>query len=459
MVSEIYLKQERYSDAVETLQQFIKRYPGSDNIPYSNLKIIEIWKNSGFAQKVYQAIEGFYLEYNPSSQYWKDQNENSRVNRAIRRALKEYVVLMTGYYHSRFQKSSKDADYRRAVRWYERYLQHYSAYAQNDEIYFLYAELLAQKKQLPQAFEYYELAAYDNDLIVHKDAAYASILVSNQLLANTEDEDKYLAKHISYALKYAQQYSADERTQPLIVYAAELAFRSTQFKTTIELVDLKLGQDTSDVYMAGLRAASYFNLNEYAESESLYSQILLSNGLRPDERIEYVDKLALAIYKQGEAAQNNNNIARAIEHFSRISTTAAKSEISATGLYDAIALSMQHQQWDGAINDIKRFQVLYPQSKFQVDVSKKLSAAYLASDQGVKAAQEFEKISTLEGDTATQAAALWKAATLYEEKDKTDDAIRSYEEYTERNKKPYALKYSSNCSRSGLVSFSNSSNS
>ena len=437
MVSEIYLKQERYSDAVKIHRQFIRHYPQSDNLPYSNLKIIEIWKDSGFVQKVYQAIEGFYLEYNPSSQYWKNQNENSRVNRAIRRALKEYVVLMTGYYHSRYQKFAEDADYKSAIRWYRRYLQHYSAYAQNDEIYFLYAELLAQKNKLTQAFEFYRLAAYDNDLIVHKDAAYASIIVSNKLLTDNESDSRYLNEHISYALKYALQYSADQRTQQLILHAAELSFRSKQFKTTIELADLKLANDASDVYIAGLKAASYFNLDDYIESESIYRQILETKQLTPGQRSEYADRLALSVYKQGETAQKNNETLQAIQHYSRISAIAPQSEISVTGLYDAIALSMQHRQWGGAISKIKRFQTLYPGSKYQVDISKKLSIAYLASDQGLKAAQQFEKLSTIGDDAVTQAAALWKAATLYREKGKTDDAIRSYEEYAARNKKPY----------------------
>jgi tetratricopeptide (TPR) repeat protein len=437
MVSDIYLKQERFSDAVDTHQQFIEKFPQSDNIPYSRLKIIEIWKNSGFAQKVYPAIEGFYVEYNPSSQYWKNQNENSRVNRAIRRALKEYVVLMTNYYHSRFQKSAKEADYKSATRWYQRYLQHYSAYAQNDGIYFLYGELLAQKNNLAQAFEYYELAAYDNDLIVHKDAAYASIITSNELLQDEANYEKYLGTHISYALKYAQQYSTDQRSQKLILHATELSFRSGRFKTTIELADLKLANDPSDVYLTSLKAASYYSLDDFSESETIYQAILLSDRITRQQRVDFGDKIALAIYKQGESAQQNNQILQAIRHYSRISKIAPKSEISATGLYDAIALSIQHKQWDGAISDIKRFQTLYPKSNYQVDISKKLSAAYLASDQGIKAAQELEKISTLGDDIATQAAALWKAATLYEEKGKTDEAIRSYGQYVKRNKKPF----------------------
>lgn len=442
MVSDIYLKQERYSDAVDTHKQFIKFYPKSKNIPYSYLKIISVWKNSGFTNKVYDAIETFYVKYNASSQYWKDQVDDSSVNRAIRRSLKEYVVLMTGYYHNKYQKSLKNKDYKKTELWYKRYLKHYRAYAQQDNIYFLYAELMSQKKNYEQALKYYELAAYDNDLIVHKDAAYASIVISNKLLAKPKapGKDKLLKKHIDYALKYSQAYPTDKRTYKLIKHATELAFKSKQYKTTIELADIIIASRPLEpnVYIVSLKGESYFNLSEYAESESLYTQVLKSGKLPKKDRTKIQDKLALSIYKQGELALEAKQTPQAINHYSRISNIVATSKIAATGLYDAIALNMQHNQWKSAISDIKRFQQLYPGNKLQRDVSKKLSAAYLSSNQGIKAAQEFEKISSMGGgDLAIQSAALWQAAELYEEKNKLKDAIRSYEEYARKFKKPY----------------------
>jgi len=439
MVADIYLKQERYSDAVETHQQFIKYYPNSDNIPYSHLKIIDIWKNSGFTNKVYGAIEGFYLQYNPSSKYWKNQNENSSINRAIRRSLKEYVVLMTGYYHNKYQKTSKSKDYELTDRWYKRYLKHYSAYAQQDNIYFLYAELLTQKRKYKDALKYYELAAYDNGLIVHKKSAYASILMSDKLLAKDPVNKKYLKKQISYALKYAQKYPADKKTYKIIKHAAELAFKSADYKSTIELADILVANNPNknNAYISSLKAESYFKLGEYAESENLYAKLIKSNKANKKQRVKYTDKQALSIYKQGEKAQKNKDYPQAINHFSRISLIAGTSKIAATGLYDAIALNMQHKQWNSAIKDIKRFKKLYPRNKLQADVSKKLSVAYLKSNQGIKAAAEFEKISSMGGDIALKSAALWQAAALYEEKNKYNDAIRSYKEYVKKFKKPY----------------------
>jgi tetratricopeptide (TPR) repeat protein len=439
MVSNIYLKQQRYSDAVNTHKQFIKHYPDSSNIPYSHLKIIEIWKDSGFIKKVYNSIEDFYLQYNPSSKYWQKQNENSRVNRVIRRSLQEYVVLMTGYYHNKYQESASNADYNNSEKWYKRYLEHYQSYANKDNIYFLYAELLSQKELHAEALKYYELAAYDNEIIVHKEAAFASIVSSDKLLSKNKGNKEYLDKHISYALNYAQQYPTDADTQELITHAAEVAYQSKNYKTAIELADISLLNKPLQPkpYIKGLKAESYFQLGEHVESESIYGELLSADNLSPEQRAQYEDKLALSIYQQGETAQKNNDIVSAIYHFSRICDVAVNSTIASTGLYDAIALNVQHQQWNDVIKQSTQFQRLYPTNKRQADVSKKLSVAYLSSNQGIKAAQEFEKMANMGNDIAIKTAALWQAAELYEEKDKINDAIRSYEEYADKFSTPY----------------------
>lgn len=437
-LSALYLKQQRYSDAVDIHQQFINQFPASDNIPYSHLKIIDIWEQSGFYNKVYEAVEPFYLQYNPSSSYWRNQNKNSNVNRAIRRALKKYVILMSAYHHNKYQQSNSPSDYKKTASWYERYLRHYSAYAQQDNIYFLYGELLTQINKNRLAFKYYELAAYDNDLIAHKDAAYATITLSNKLLI--KDKKEYVHKHLDYAFKYAQKYSGEERAQVIMQHAAELAYHSEKYKTCIEFSDLLLAAKTANKhgYISGLKAASYFKLEEYSEAETIYSGLLKTGGFKNGQQKQVQDKLALAIYRQGEQALSNNDTAQAIHHYSRISSLAPDSDISATGLYDSIALNMQQKQWKTAIASSKHFQTLYPDHKLKSDISKKLSVAYLRSNQGLKAAWEFEKISNQSENINAQKSALWQAAELFQEKNKIDAAIRSYQDYSRKFKKPYS---------------------
>lgn len=441
MIGDLYYKQERFSDAVDTHRQFIKFFPDSDDIPYAYLKIIEIWKNSGFKEPIYQAIEDYYQAFSPSSSYWVNQNENSKINRVIRRSLREYIVLMTGYYHNRYQSSSGDADYQQADKWYRRYLKNYEAYAQQDNLYFLYGELLAQRNKRMDAFKYYVLAAFDNELILHQEASYAAIILSGELYTETS-EKQFLDKNILYAKVFARQFPQDERAYPVALQSAEQAYQDQRYSNAIELADLALlSSNNNSVFRPSLiKALSYFNLNDFEEAESLYKKLLLSNELDNSQRQEFRNNLALAIYRQAEKATNNEDTARSIYHFARIANIVPESEIAASGLYDAIALNMKFEQWTDAIGLIDRFQKLYPQHKFSNDVSRKLSAAYLNSNQGIKAAREFEKIARTDSDLAIKAAALWQAAQIYEEKNKIELAIKSYQEYTDNYLKPYGQR-------------------
>jgi tetratricopeptide (TPR) repeat protein len=189
-----------------------------------------------------------------------------------------------------------------------------------------------------------------------------------------------------------------------------------------------------------LQAASYFELGEFAAAENIFSRILKRPKLKPAQKKEYSDKLALAIYRQGEQSREQQDISRAIHHFARVVELAPRSNVAATGLYDAIALNIQHKQWQSAIGQIRTFQQRFPRHRLQADVSKKLSLAYLKSDQGIKAAQEFEKISKLDSDREVRAAALWQAAELYEKKNKPNEAIKTYKKYIDNFQKPYTQR-------------------
>ena len=61
----------------------------------------------------------------------------------------------------------------------------------------------------------------------------------------------------------------------------------------------------------------------------------------------------------------------------------------------------------------------------------------MSSNQGIKAAKEFEKIARVDSSLTVKAAAQWKAAQLYEEEGKLKEAIQAYSTYASKFKKPY----------------------
>jgi len=441
-LSDIYRKQSRFSDAVDTLTYFAKNYPKSDNIPESYIKIIDIWKESGFRNKLINAVDEFYAQYNPHSQYWVKVNPNRKIYKNVHASLEKYLLLMATHFHHEYQSRKKNSNFEKADMWYKRYLTHYRAFARKNKIYYLYAELLASHKDYPKALENYEFAAYDTDIILNKDAAYETIVLTDKMLKNKQhsaDKAELLDKHLKYATLYTRLYPDDKKSNKIIAHAAELAFAANKHSKAVELSELIANaSDTKSTINANIiKAHSYFKMEQFASAEAAYQNLFDSSRIGEKTRAKIEDKLALSIYKQAEIEKAKNNFQLATWHYLRIANSAPNSSIGATGIYDAVAMAMTMKKWPEAISFMKKFKNLYPDHELNNEVSKKLSVAYLSSNQSLEAAKEYEKISGSEKDSTLKIAALWKAAELYEEKGETDSAIRTYVDITKKYKRPY----------------------
>lgn len=464
VISDIYLKQERYSDSVNVLDEFISRYPNSQNLPEAQLKIVSAWQKGGFSANLFNSVELLYQKYNLNAQYWKN-NQGSDVKRLIAKSLKSYILLMSEHFHARYQKSGSDEYYLSAAKWYSRYLTDYDAYARKDKVYFKYAELLRERKENKKALDYYELAAYDEELILDKKSSYLTIILTDILYRNQAASQKYqyLEKHIKYAMLFSALYPEDERISKIIAYASELAYADKKYEETVRLANL-LGEkvepnteSNNNTYKINtLKAQSYFKLTQYSAAESAYSSLLGSPELTPKDKKEFTDRIALSIYRQAINFQSQQMNDEAIHHFMRISDIAKSSDIAATGMYDAIALLINDKSWEQSVNAIKRFQTFFPKHKYNQDLTKKLSIAYLNSDQKLKAAEQFEKISSFEKSRDVKMTALWQAAELYESKNNHVSAVRSYTKYANTYKKPYAQNMEAMFKLVDLYSRSNS---
>jgi len=442
-VSNVYLKQERFSDAVSVLERFIHYEKKSKNIPSAYLSILRIWSKGGFAEKLNKSANQFYVKYNPDSVYWKNirrkKSKNSTYERFIALSLKRYVLELSSHYHNAYQRDKKQTEFMNANLWYKRYLKHYQTHIHKDNINYLYAELLSSAKKIKDSLKYYEKSAYDNQLILNKDAAYATIITTSHLVKHSS-KTLYLNKHIEYAMLFTQLYPHDKRTNNIIAHAAELAYSNKQYSKTIKLASLisETGARNTRQKLNILAAHSYFKLNKYAEAEERYADLLKYHYSNPKNTRNLENHLALSIYKQAEIEKSRDDIPLATSHFLRIAKVVPKSNIAPAGMYDAIALFMSKNIWSKAIASMKDFQVQYPKHKLNNNISKSLSIAYLKSNQNLKAAQEFEKLALMGNNKKFKKTALLQAAELYMDENNYPASIRSYEKYIKYYKKPFS---------------------
>ncbi|RYY77083.1 MAG: tetratricopeptide repeat protein [Gammaproteobacteria bacterium] len=436
-VAQTFLDQERYSDAAETMEQYIKTYPNANQHAYAQLKTLEIWQLGKFKQRFAETLANVYHQYNPKAPYW-NTHRDSKVQDKFFNALREHILNAATNFQDDYLTSHNPKNLEQAKLWYDRYLEHYSSFAKQDKVYTTYAELLADSGINASALKYFELAAYDGDIILDKDAAYATITETDKLFTQTPTNIGVLKKHIHYVFLSAQLYKNEARYQNAVLHAQELALKNNLASDSILLADtLSDSAGEQLLYDSNLmKGLAYIQLNQYSQTETIFGDLIKSNK-RPNDQKRLNDNLALAIYKQAEAKVASGNTDAAMQEFARVPKEAPTSDIAPKALYEAVLLAMKHEKWNFAVSSIQNFQSLYPQHELNKDATRQLSIAYLNAGDSIKAAQAFEKISGEEGDENVKMASLWKAAELYESKGNIDNAIKAYTSYAENYQRPY----------------------
>ena len=443
VVAELLLKQERYNDAVDTLQAYIDNFAGEDSVASAHLRIVSIWKEANFFSRYVSALEVLHNQYHPKAPVWDSAHKISQQEaQQLNATLREHIILLSSYYHNQYNKQGKQALWDKANTWYTRYLSGYKAFARQDKIYPLYAELLNKAKRYKAAFEYYELAAWDGDIVLDKESAYATVYLSSRLYqsASPMDKPEWLEKHLSFAFLYGQLYPGQSHTPSVVKNAVQLAFKDKQLERTIEIANIL--PDTAKLStrqeVGLLKAQAYFDLAQYEDAEVMYQDLLVTPSISQTARADLSNKLALSIYKQAEVTQTQGDPLLAAEQFLRVHQLVPKSELAPTAVYDAIALYMGNSAWNQAINYLQLFKEAFPRHPYQKEVGKKLSVAYLNADRSLEAAKEFEKLSSVVTNREEKMAALWQAAELYHKKDELNSALRAYKEYARAYPRPYA---------------------
>ena len=441
-ISNIYLKQSRYSDSANTLIRFTRLYPSSPRAPESAAGIIESWRQGGFTQKTYNAIESYYNTYNTDSSFWHQVTITSKKLKQVSDSLKKYIMLMIAHHHKNFQSTPSNNTFLEADKWYQRYFKHYIQYSRKDNLHYQYAMLLSEHNNPNAALYHFEMSAYDGSIILNKKAAYQTILTTSILYKYAEndlDKKQLLDKHLRYSNLYTQLYPNDEYSMNVVIHASELAFKAQRYTEVISLSYLIENNfdpnRREDIKI--IRGHAHFELKEFELAESTYKSIIDSPQPSHKTLYQIKNRLALAIYKQGESEYQLGNIDNAILHFSRIANVIPDSDIASAGLQEAVKLAMDNKQWSVAINLINDFQDRFPGHELNKKMSKTLSLAYLNNGQEIHAAKEYEKLANSDADLVAKMAAQWKAAELYESNDQINSAISAYQQFADTYRRPY----------------------
>jgi TolA-binding protein len=440
-LGELYIKQERTKDAADAFGLFARRHPLHAQAPQLQARVIEIYQQAGFAGLALDAKKEYVVRYGTSSEF---RRANAAGWEKAQPLVKMHLAELARHHHASAQKSKRSEDYQEAVRWYRAYLASFPADPEAAQNNFLLAELLYEDKRFAEAAAEYEKTAYEYPQHTKSaDAGYAALLshAGQEKGAAASELPALQRASVESALRFAKAFASDTRTGPVLTNAAEKLYALRDGERAASVAQQVLALDPPAA--AAQRRVAWtvvahtaFERGAFDRAEPAYGEVI---ALTPDKdpgRGELVERLAAAVYKQGEQARAAGQARDAVAHFARVATVAPQSAVRATAQYDAAAALIGLKDWDAATRTLEDFRQRYPNHALQDDVGAKLALAYLEKQQWAQAAGEFERIAAVKKDPQVVREALWQAAELYEKGQSRAAAAKAYERYLRQNPEP-----------------------
>jgi TolA-binding protein len=437
----LYLHKERYTDAAHTFRAFVEQNPNHIQAPQFQMRVIETYRQGKFPTLVLEAKQQFVDRYNLQSAYWQ-QHEPEAAGEVIG-FLKTTLTDLAQHYHALAQRDRKPADYRQAAHWYRTYLASFPDDAETPQLHFLLAELLFESGDYAMATAEYVHTAYDyGEHDKSAAAGYAAVLSyeRREQQLTGEDQAAWHRQSIEHALRFATSFPKHPQSLAVLTRISEQLLVLKDYERAVQVAQQVTGNaaatDEQQRVAWTVSAHAWFDLNDYLQAEQAYQQVLARLDNAAKERAALTEKLAASIYKQGEAAQSAGDTAAAVGHFLRVRTAAPSTGIVATAEYDAAAGLMSLQLWADAAQVLDRFRKTYPDDPRQGEVTRRLAAAYLAEEQPLQAAVEFERIGNTHTDPVLQREALWQSAELYAQAQRPLQSVKVYSAYIDRFPQP-----------------------
>ena len=282
-----------------------------------------------------------------------------------------------------------------------------------------------------------------------------------QELGRNLDQASISSLAISTAQTILRQHPANTETIGLTINLAKTLNAAERYSDSIELLDqIAINSERSEdgTAIRLVLAEAFFSLNDFVSAAGVYSNLLgLNNsveseksaidasaisvpGLSRVETQEVKNRLALSYYRQAEATAveqaSEEKTLLAMKLYAKASEIIPGSDVAQTGLYDALSIAINREDWTKVIQYGERYSALYPDGAFYAEVQKSLSQAFLKSDDTDRAAESLQRLASSKTDDETKAAALWRAGELFESKKANRKAIKAYEQYAKQFPKP-----------------------
>jgi cellulose synthase operon protein C len=419
-LGDLYVDKQRYQDAAASYRAFVSRDPVDAHAPTLSMAAIEAYRKGGFAQLMLDGKLEYVQRYGFGAPFWEGRQHSDYPE--VVEQLKINLKDVAQYYHATAQKTKKAEDYAAAAQWYRSYLSSFPDQPDSAATNYLLADALFESQQYLDAAGEYDHTAYAYPRNARSAEAGYAALVSYQKYEATLDPAARAAVHqraTESGLKFAAAFPEHPESAVVLTHAAQDLYaagdqpRATQTAQALLAREPPVSAPQQRIAWSIVGQVS-FNQGDYAAAETAFTHALAVAAANDPERGDITERLAAAVYKQGEAKRGAGDQAGAAQDFLRIARVAPGSKITATSQYDAAAALIGAQQWEQAITVLEAYRHDNPKSEYAADVDRKLAVAYEQSGHTAQAAAQYEQISNnRQEDRAVVREAIVKAADLY----------------------------------------------
>jgi len=477
--SDLLIKKEQYTDAVNVYRRFIRVHPNSVWSPKYQINIIATLKVAGFNRDIYAEKVKFINTYGKGRTFWvKHSPEELEFTRS---QLEKLLPELANYHYVKAQKAIKKRknkashdNFSLAARFYAEFVSTFPKHADVANSLFLLGESHLQLKQWVLAIKSFNHAAYDYDKFSKaSEAGYASILayvqyaktwpkvsanVKTALLNSKQKENNQEVERLNSAqqknrLRFVAHHSQDKRAIDVLFIAASTDFEAQRYDEAIihaqQLLgwSQELGEDqkpknkfssknTMLTEASLIKAHSLFALQRYKPAELGYLTALKTLPFKDKRRPGVIENLAASVFEQAESLLAEGKTAEAIDEFLRVALVAPTSKLRASAEYDAASYLLALKKWPQMIAVLTDFRKNYPKHKLSNTLPAKLALAYRETEQWELAAAELKTMYSLAKPGKEKQNTLYIIAELYDKAENKQQALLTYRQYANTYPQP-----------------------
>lgn len=441
-LGDMYHYQGLYQDAAGVYAAFAQQQSLHPQAPFFQIMAIETYRKGRFSELQDKAIRHFSSSFGYQTAFW-GVAQPRKLKQQLEPYLRQHLSTLALKHHAALQKQATETNKQQALYWYRAYLDSFSKDSEAAHINFLLAELLFEIGDYKAAAIEYNRTAYDYGRHPEsQESGYAAILAFDKQREGLtgEELDTWRRQSLENALHFAKVFSDDERVPSVITKTAQDLFEVGAYDTAIKAASIILtlkGLTPKKQRSAYLVIGhSYFEKGDYPRAESAYQSALRLMEKRDSDYNGTYERIAAAIYKQAEHQQKSGNLQAAVREYQRLVVVTPLSKIRDTTEFDTATALLQLKQWQGAIDILVRMRGTTFGKKHALDITQKLTVAYLETDQNQNAAAELETLALQASDYDIQREAVWRAAELYEKEGNIPATIKAFEDYVKRYPSP-----------------------